>query len=274
MERQEQPAPSSLLGPGDDAEHPDVPEIDGSLLDLLAPQPGERVLDLGCGPGLHAARICAAGSEVVGIDVDAEMIEQARRNNPRLRFEVADARDFTCAEPYDAVYCKSMLHWIKQPEQVIACVRRALKPGGRFVADFGHRGGLQAIVAAIESATNAVGCGAWESPYFFPSIGQYASLLEQGGFEVMHATHFDRPWPLKGKSGLWLWVQSFDEPLRRVPPDRREPFFRHIEDKLRPHLCRDGEWDTNYFRYLQILALRADGVATVVARGRRDRSRS
>src|SRR5262245_39882978 len=118
-----------------DEKHSFVWEHGAALLELLAAQPGERVLDLGRGTGHLTTQLAATGAEVVGLDSSATMIEQARRSYPQLRFEVADARDFSFAEPFDAVFSNAVLHWITEPERVIACVGRALRPGGRFVAE-------------------------------------------------------------------------------------------------------------------------------------------
>ena len=126
-------APSGGWDPGlYDGKHAFVWQYGASLVELLQPQPGERVLDLGCGTGHLTARIAAAGAAVVGIDSDPAMIDQARRGYPDLHFEQQDARSFSFAEPFDAVFSNAVLHWIREPEAVIACVRRALKPGGRF----------------------------------------------------------------------------------------------------------------------------------------------
>src|SRR5260221_6945847 len=110
--------------------HSFVWEYGKALLDLLAARSGERILDLGCGTGHLTDRIAAAGAEVVGIDSSPAMVEQARRSYPPLRFEVGDARDFSFPEPFDAVFSNAVLHWITEPERVLACVQRALRPGG------------------------------------------------------------------------------------------------------------------------------------------------
>src|SRR5262249_56540999 len=120
-----------------------------ALIEVLAPRPGERILDLGCGTGHLTAQIAEAGAEVIGIDSSPGMIAEARRLYPHVRFEVADARDFALDAGFDAAFSNAVLHWIKEPERAIACVRRALKPGGRFVAEFGGRGDVRAIVAAL-----------------------------------------------------------------------------------------------------------------------------
>jgi trans-aconitate 2-methyltransferase len=239
-----------------DRSHSFVWKHGAALLDLLAPQPGERVLDLGCGTGHLTAQLAAAGAAVLGIDSAPAMIEQARRAYPALRFEVADARDFAFQQPFDAVFSNAALHWVRPPETVIACVRRALKPGGRFVAEFGGKGNVQAIAAALADAARAVGVAPPESPWYFPGIGEYASLLEAGGLEVTFALLFDRPTALEGEQGMRRWVEMFGSwALAAVPAERREEFLRAVEDRLRPPLYQDGTWYADY-RRLRVLARR------------------
>src|SRR5262249_26107528 len=152
-----------------------------ALIDLLAPRPGERILDLGCGTGHLTAQIAAAGTDVLGIDSSAEMVGEAQRLYPHVRFEVADARDFAFDTAFDAVCSNAVLHWIKEPEKVMTCVRRALGPLGRFVVEFGGRGNVGAIIAGLTTAAQAIGLGAWQHPWYYPGIAEYASLLERAG---------------------------------------------------------------------------------------------
>jgi trans-aconitate 2-methyltransferase len=229
-----------------------------ALIDLLAPQPGERILDLGCGTGHLTAQIAAAGAEVVGIDASAEMIEEARRLYPSIGFQVADARDFAFPEPFDAVFSNAVLHWIKQPERAIACIRQSLRPLGRFVAEFGGRGNVKAIVAALQCGAKAVSLGNWAHPWYYPGIGEYAPLLERAGLEVSYASLFDRPTPLEGPEGIRHWVEMFARDLlNQVPAGEREVFFQHVEETLRPSLFREGKWFADY-RRLRVVAHRAD----------------
>jgi trans-aconitate 2-methyltransferase len=239
-----------------DERHAFVWQHGAALLELLGPRPGERVLDLGCGTGHLTAQVAAAGVEVVGIDLAPTMIEQARRTYPQLRFEVADARDFTFAEPFDAVLSNAALHWVRPPERAIACVHRALRPGGRFVAELGGRGNVRAIRAALARAAEAVGVGPWQAPWYFPSVGEYAALLEAAGLEVTFAALFDRPTPLQGDEGMRQWVAMFAGGLlEAVPEGRREQFLASVEAELRPTLHRHGTWFADY-RRLRVVARR------------------
>lgn len=229
-----------------------------ALVDLLQPVPGERILDLGCGTGHLTAELARRGAEVVGLDHSPAMIGQARAAFPQCRFEVGDARAFVFAAPFDAVLSNAVLHWVREPERVIACVRAALRPGGRFVAELGGRGNVRILAGALEAAAASAGGGPFVSPWYFPSLGEYAGLLERGGLEVTQALLLDRPTPLQGKDGLRNWVAMFaGEYLAGLPTDRRDAFLQRVEEAARPALCPDGTWFADY-RRLRLLAWRRD----------------
>lgn len=241
-----------------DSSHAFVWKHGAALLEVLAPRPGERILDLGCGTGHLTAQMAAAGAQVVGIDSAPSMIEQARRLHPLLRFELADARHFAFPEPFDAVFSNAVLHWIPEPDQVAACVAAALKPGGRFVAEFGGRGNVRLLVAGLEETARRVLGAAPGSPWYFPGVAEYASVLERHNLEVTYAALFDRPTPLEGDAGLRHWVAMFGQHwLSRISPGQVEHFLQQLEDRLRPALHRAEGWYADY-RRLRILARRPD----------------
>src|SRR5438067_12225299 len=159
-----------------DGRHAFVWKQGAAVVELLAPRPGEAVLDLGCGTGHLTATIAAAGAAVLGVDSSAEMIAEARRNYPALAFEVGDARKLTDRDRFDAVFSNAALHWVREAEAVVEGVGRALKPGGRFVAEFGGRGNVRALLAAVRAACERVLGTAVEHPWYFPSVGEYAGL--------------------------------------------------------------------------------------------------
>jgi len=232
-----------------DDKHSFVWKHGASLVEMLAPQPGEAILDLGCGTGHLTAQIAVVGASVLGIDSSPQMIEEARRNHPGIHFEVQDARNLESVQQFDAVFSNAVLHWIKEAEQVVRAVARALKPGGRFVAEFGGKGNVRLIVAALQNALSQVGAEVVMSPWFYPSIGEYTGLLDNEGLEVTFATLFDRPTPLEGDEGMQKWIEMFGgQFLNRVPVERRDEFFRLVENELRPALRRDGTWFADYRR--------------------------
>ena len=240
-----------------ESKHAFVWKYGASVLELLAPQPGERVLDLGCGTGQLTAQIASAGAEVVGIDKAASMIEQARANYPNLRFEVADGSSFSFPEPFDAVFSNAAIHWMREPARVVACIAQALKPGGRFVAEFGGKGNTAPLIEAVYAASAAAGYPARrdQSPWYFPSIGEYSSLLEQHGLLVTFATLFDRPTPLEGgRQGLRAWLAMFGSFFfQGIPAEQRETILQNVEQRLEARFYRDGTWYVPYVR-LRVVA--------------------
>ena len=228
------------------------------LVNILAPQPGERILDLGCGTGQLTAQIAEAGAVVIGIDNSSEMITSAQDKYPDVEFWIADGANFSFCEPFDAVFSNAALHWIKPPESVITCIWQALKAKGRFVAEFGGRGNIQSIIAGMNAARQEHGYQELDEPWYFPSIAHYATLLEKQGFEVRYATLFDRPTQLEGEEGIGNWIEMFGNSLLAdIPPEHKIKIIQTVAEKLRPKLYRDGIWWADY-RRLRIIAQKTD----------------
>src|SRR5579883_3521506 len=139
------------------ARHSFVFEFGKDVLGLLDPQPGERILDVGCGTGQLTAEIARAGAEPFGIDSSAGMIAEARGNFPEIRFEVQDVCEMPFENQFDAVFSNAVLHWVKRAEDAAAAIARALKPGGRFVAEFGGHGNIRRLLDASDRALRALG---------------------------------------------------------------------------------------------------------------------
>jgi trans-aconitate methyltransferase len=234
-------------------------EHGASLVDLLDPQPGERVLDLGCGTGHLTAEIAGRGAVAIGIDSSAEMVESARAAYPDIEFFVADAANFSLPDPVDAVFSNAVLHWVHPPEGAVRSVRGALKPGGRLVAELGGHGNVAAVVSALTGALQRHGFAdaAAQNPWYFPSIGEYATLIESYDMEPVLMQLYDRPTLLDGgEAGLSGWLRMFAGSfLGRVPDERHADIVADVERALRPGFLRDGSWWADY-RRLRVIARR------------------
>ena len=229
------------------------------LLKLLNPQPGESILDLGCGTGQLTEKIAQAGAEVMGVDSAPAMIEKAKENYPHIRFDVADATNFQVKQPFDAVFSNAVLHWVKQADNAIASIHKSLKPGGRFVGEFGGKGNIKAIVTALYTALESIGIpeAQVENPWYYPSIGEYASLLEQHGFDVIYAILFPRPTPLaEAEAGIANWIKMFASPfLAGLSPEQQIQIISVVEEYLKPTLYQQGTWTADY-RRIRIVAIK------------------
>lgn len=238
-----------------DQKHAFVSEYGKGLLPLLEPKAGEFILDLGCGSGHLAHAIAQSGAHVVGIDSSASMIETARIAYPDIEFLVADARDFAFPFTFDAIFSNATLHWVREAEQVVQRIVVALKPGGRFVAEFGGKGNVAIITTAVEQSLEEITHAKVDLGWYFPSIGEYASLLEQHGLAVQTALLFDRPTQLEeGEKGLRNWIQMFgDRIFTTVSEEVKQQALERTEEKVRKYLFKDGNWFADYKR-LRIVA--------------------
>jgi trans-aconitate methyltransferase len=221
-----------------------------SLIDLLDPQPGERVLDLGCGTGELAAKIAERGATVVGLDADRNMVEQARNRFPHLEFIVGDGHDFSIGT-FDCVFSNAALHWLTRPRAVTTSVRAALRNGGRFVAEQGGAGNVAQTIAALNAARADAGYGpVLPLPWYYPSVGEHATLLESCGFRVQMMVHFDRPSPLEDcPDGIVDWAQMFGSAFYRdLPAERLPAFFADAARHGQPLRRDDGVTVIDYVR--------------------------
>jgi trans-aconitate methyltransferase len=223
------------------------------VIGLLAPRPGERILDLGCGDGALTVTLAERGCTVVGVDASPEMVEAARARGTDAR--LVDGRSLSFDREFDAVFSNAALHWMKQPARVIAGVWSALRRGGRFVAEMGGHGNVAAIEAALVAATRSRGLTV-ESPWFFPQAAEYRSLLEAEGFEVQSIVLFPRPTPLPGD--LRDWLETFPQPYTAaVPAPERSEFIDEVVARLRESLRGEaGGWVADYVR-LRFCAVRS-----------------
>lgn len=224
-----------------------VSELGQGVLTLLSPVMGERVLDLGCGDGVLTKELASLGCEIVGIDGSAEMIKATRALG--VRAQVVDGQSMTFEREFDAVFSNAALHWMKRPDDVLRGVARALKPRGRFVAEFGAGDNVAQVLSAISSCLQRRGIDAESvNPWYFPQPEDYRRKLTEHGFEVTHLELFSRPTPLPGDVMAWLetFAQSFTS---TVAPEERAALLMEVRDQLRLSLFdNDDGWWVDYVR--------------------------
>lgn len=232
-----------------------VSDLGMPVVELLAPRPGERILDLGCGDGALSLKLAALGCQVVGVDASPEMVAAARARG--VDAQVADGHALAFAGEFQAVFSNAALHWMTRPAAVVAGVRRALRPGGRFVAEMGGHGNVGAIVAALESALAARGLTP-PHPWYFPTPEAYGELLRSRGFAVQTLELIPRPTVLPGPVDAWLatFAQAY---FAALPASQRPALLAEVVDALRPRLCdAQGTWRADYVR-LRFAAERLEG---------------
>lgn len=224
----------------------------GEVLDLLAPRAGEVILDVGCGTGVLMSKIAGFGCEVVGVDSSPEMVSAAREKG--LDARVVDAQCMEFSNQFDAVFSNAALHWMPDSTAVLSNVHKALKPGGRFCAEFGAKNNAQTIVDALYEQLQKFNLNGDDyKPWDFPAGEDYRHRLERNGFEIVELTVTDRITPLPTDAKGWL--KTFAGPfLRDVPPNRRDEVITAAAHKAGRKLkTGDGKWVVDYAR-LRFLA--------------------
>jgi SAM-dependent methyltransferase len=222
-----------------------VSDLGQPVLDLLQPQPGERILDIGCGDGALTERIAASGAQVVGIDASPELTAAARARGLDVR--LLDARALSFEHEFDAVFTNAVLHWIPELDVVLANVHRALRPGGRFVGEFGGHGCVAAVCTAIRAVARNHRLDV-TLPWRYPTDDEFASLLSAAGFEPEMVRLVPRPTFLP--SGMDAWLRTFAVTVfAPLDEGRREEALRETVELLRPSLCdAQGRWTADYMR--------------------------
>ncbi len=226
-----------------------VDKHEKNIVDILSPKKNERILDIGCGVGHLTKKIDGENIEVVGLDKSEEKIYRAQKNYPEISFVCRDARDFSFKNSFDAVFSNSMLHWIDEQDPVLENIDDVLHKGGRFVGELGGKGNIQTIINAVEKEMKKKNYEI-SNPWYFPSIGEYTSLLEKHGFEVRYAKLIDHTTKLeKGEKGLRKWFKMFGSKLfESIKKEEKEKVISSIEKRLRPYLYKQGSWFVDYRR--------------------------
>jgi SAM-dependent methyltransferase len=226
-----------------------VPALGQPVLDLLQPQPGERILDLGCGDGILTEKLVALGARVIGIDNSPDMIAAARLRGIDAR--MMDARSLTFENEFDAVFSNAALHWVKDdPDAPVLGAFHALVTGGRFVGEMGGHGCVSAITVALMVALERRGIPDTASwiPWYFPTVNDYETRLRRAGLVPQSVQLIPRPTPLP--TGMRGWLETFANPFcAALAQNERDDFLDEVTSLLKPVLCdSQGRWIADYMR--------------------------
>jgi SAM-dependent methyltransferase len=209
-----------------------VPALGQAAFDLLDPQPGETILDVGCGDGTLTQKIREAGASVVGIDNSLSMVAAAKARGIDAR--IMDAADLRFSEAFDAVFSNATLHWVLDKERAARAIWFALKPGGRFAGEMGGEGNLARLREALDDVLVARGFGPpTYAANWYPGVEEFLAIYEQAGFKDIDARLIERPTQLD--HGVAAWVTTFRAGwLDRagVPQEERQSVAEAVAERV------------------------------------------
>ncbi len=206
------------------------------VLERLALRRGEHVLDAGCGSGRVTEMLLERGAEVTAVDQSPSMVEAARaRLAGRAQVLQCDIAEIELPEPVDAVFSNAVCHWVPDHDKLFAALHRALRPGGRLVAQCGGRGNVERfhdgarIVGDREPYASYL--RDWVGPWNFAGPQQTAERLERAGFTDVDCRL--EPWPVVPDDPTgYLRSVCLGYHLERLPEELRAPYVRDVEAEL------------------------------------------
>lgn len=217
---------------------------------LVDAEPGSFVVDLGCGNGALTKKLQEKGYRTLGVDASTEMLETAKKLHPELDFMAADATEFALEEKADVIFSNAVFHWINEEKQekLIENIAEQLKTGGMLVCEFGGKGCAESIHTSLARGFAKRGME-YTKEFYFPTIGEYAPILEKYGFRVEYAVLFDRPTVQQTENGLEDWIRMFNKkPFEGVDPETAQEIIDETVEELRGRLFVDEKWIVDYVR--------------------------
>ena len=224
-----------------------VSDLGEPLLQLLDAEPGDLILDLGCGDGALTEKIASYGCAVIGVDSSFPQLKAAKDRG--LNVVLADGHRLSFRGKFDAVFSNAALHWMQRPEAVVAGVASSLKPAGRFIGEFGGKGNVERIRSALHAGLRRHAIDPTPiDPWYYPSPEEYSKLLSKAGFIITYIELIPRPTKLPGD--ILDWLEIFAQPFTQslAEPERND-FLKEVRDVLATCLRDgDGNWIADYVR--------------------------
>ncbi len=220
-----------------------------SLMVHIDMSPGQSILDLGCGDGTLTAELAKGGAKVLGIDNAAELVIRARYRYPELMFAEIDALELPYNEEFDTVFSNSVFHWIPNVDRLLSEIRRALKPGGKLVCEFGAASNIATVRQAFAAACARRG-REYRERFYCPTPDEFFDRLKAAGFEPERVLEFERQTPLSGgDDGLKRWILRFlADDLASFSASVQEQILGEVEVACRPLLWNGDKFVVDYRR--------------------------
>jgi len=225
-----------------------VTEYGRDLLSLLEVPAPACVIDVGCGTGVHAAELAARGYDVVGVDLDAAMLERARVEHPEVTFLAGDVQTLHLDRRFDAAISNAALHWMPDQAAALRAIRALLRPGAQFVAEMGGKRNVETVDDALTNSVAALGLPSPRIRKFFPSVAEEAALLEAAGFEISLMTWFPRPTPLVPGQTPADWTRLFRADVWDAVPAGQHAELATLVDHACARLWSGNGWSIDYWR--------------------------
>lgn len=219
------------------------------VMELLTSPKGSNVIDLGCGNGNLTKKLKEKGYNVIGIDDSDEMLNIARKKYNEIKFVKGNALTFKI-EPADAIFSNAVLHWIDKEKQqeLLNNIASNIKKGGEFVCEFGGNGCAKIVHSELRRIFEKNNLK-YKFNFYFPTIGEYAPLMEKVGLRVKYAILFDRPTLQNGENGLEEWIRMFNmAPFKGLTENKIQEIINETKKRLEPVLCKEGKWFVDYVR--------------------------
>ena len=227
-----------------------VHQYGNGVLELIDTDNAKTAIDLGCGNGVLSGKLRDMGLDVIGIDSSPEQLAIARRDFPDINFIEADAISFEVNKPVDVIFSNAVFHWIDKDKQsnMLHSIHASLAKGGQLVFEMGGYGNNMLIHRELSKAFNRRGLK-YRIPFYFPTIGEYAAMIEKEGMLVTYAILFDRPTALNGDEGMNDWIRMFIRtPFKDVDKETENEIINETAENLRNDLFKNGTWYSDYVR--------------------------
>jgi trans-aconitate 2-methyltransferase len=235
------------------------------VLQKLQLSGAERVLDVGCGDGRISTAIASRvpSGSVTGIDASANMIKLASQQTaPNLHFQVADARSLPFQAEFDLVVSFNALHWIREQEEALASIHRALTPGGKAQLRLVPAGERKSIETVLEETRNSPRWREYfadfQDPYLRLTQDEYCALATKSGFQVDEVKTESKSWDFGSRAKFAAFGSvTMIEWTKPLPESLRADFIDKVLDDYSAAISAHSGGDHTFWFYQMTLALRA-----------------